>query len=189
MPNQVEVFVDKASNEDVEHYGRKGMKWYQSIYGSKDKKSSGSSGSKKSTSSPKAKVRMSELSKKQKAKEAKKQEAEKRSAERKAQAAAKRREEILRSPSKLYKHRREFTQDEINTAIRTFEWEKKLSDLSAARRKAGEEQIRSMVNYSVNAINLYNQAARVANSFNLTEKPWTYIEAPGSKKDDKNKKK
>lgn len=182
-------FTDAISNDDIEHYGRKGMKWYQSIYGSKDKKSSGSSGSKKLTLSPKAKARMAELSKKQKAKEAKKQEAEKRSAERKAQAAAKRREEILRNPSKLYKHRREFTQDEINAAIRTFEWEKKLSDLSAARRKAGEEQIRSMVNYSVNAINLYNQAARVANSFNLTEKPWTYIEAPGSKKDDKNKKK
>lgn len=182
-------FNDSVSNEDVEHYGRKGMKWYQSIYGSKDKKSSGSSGSKKFTPSPKAKARMAELSKRQKAKEAKKQESEKRSAERKAQAAAKRREAILRDPSKLYRHRREFTQDEINAAIRTFEWEKKLSDLSAARRKAGEEQIRSMVNYSVNAINLYNQAARVANSFNLTEKPWAYIESPVSKKDDKNKKK
>ncbi len=183
----MEYFNELPVAEDVEHYGRKGMKWYQSIYGSKDKKSSGSSGRKQSTSS-KSKARMTELAKKQKAKEIKKQEAEKRSAERKAQAAAKRREEILRNPSKLYKHRREFTQDEINAAIRTFEWEKKLSDLSAARRKAGEEQIKSMVNYSINAINLYNQAARVANSFNLTEKPWTYIEAPGSKKD-KDKKK
>lgn len=182
-------FEDVVSNDDIEHYGRKGMKWYQSIYGSKDKKSSRSSNSGKLTPSPKAKARMAELSKRQKAKEAKKQESEKRSSERKARAAAKRREAILRDPSKLYRHRRKFTQDEINAAIRTFEWEKKLSDLSAARRKAGEEQIRSMVNYSVNAINLYNQAARVANSFNLTEKPWTYIEAPNSKKDDKNKKK
>lgn len=167
-------FNEHSNVQDVEHYGRKGMKWYQSIYGSKDRKSSKSSGSTK-------------LSKKQKEREVKKQESKKRSAERKAQASSKRREEILHNPSKLYKHRREFTQDEINAAIRTFEWEKKLSDLSAARRKAGEEQIRSMVNYSVNAINLYNQAARVANSFNLTEKPWTYIEAPGSKKDDKKK--
>lgn len=182
-------FNEHVSTEDIEHYGRKGMKWYQSIYGSKDKKSSGSSGSRKLTPSPKAKARMVELSKKQKAKETKKQEEEKRSAERKARAAAKRREEILRNPSKLYRHRREFTQDEINAAIRTFEWEKKLSDLSAARRRAGEEQIKSMVNYSINAINLYNQAARVANSFNLTEKPWAYIEAPQTKKDDKNKKK
>lgn len=180
-------FNERSTIQDVEHYGRKGMKWYQSIYGNKDRKSSRSSASTKFTPSLKAKVRMTELSKKQKEREAKKQESKKRSAERKAQASAKRREEILRNPSKLYKHRREFTQDEINAAIRTFEWEKKLSDLSAARRKAGEEQIRSMVNYSVNAINLYNQAARVANSFNLTDKPWTYIEAPGSKKDDKKK--
>lgn len=179
-------FDDAVSNEDVEHYGRKGMKWYQSIYGSKDKKSSGS---KKFTPSAKAKARMTELSKRQEAKKIKKQEAEKRSAERKAQAAVKRREKILQDPAKLYRYRREFTQEEINAAIRTFEWEKKLSDLSAARRKAGEEQIKSMVNYSVNAINLYNQAARVANSFNLTEKPWAYIETPQTKKDDKNKKK
>lgn len=187
--NYEDAKIDEFVVGDIEHYGRKGMKWYQSIYGSKDKKSSGSLRGKKLTPSSKAKARMAELSKKQKEKETKKQETEKRSAERKAQAAAKRREEILRNPSKLYKHRREFTQDEINAAIRTFEWEKKLSDLSAARRKAGEEQIKSMVNYSINAINLYNQAARVANSFNLTEKPWTYIETPRSKKDDKNKKK
>lgn len=172
--------------DDIEHYGRKGMKWYQSIYGSKDKKSSGSS---KSTLSKKANDRMSELSRKQNEKAIKKAESEKRRSEQKAKAAAKRREEILRNPAKLYKHRREFTQDEINAAIRTFEWEKKLSDLSAARRKAGEEQIRSMVNYSVNAINLYNQAARIANTFDMTEKPWPYIEGPSPKETEKKKKK
>lgn len=92
---------------------------------------------------------------------------------------------MLRSPTKLYKNRYKFTQDEINSALRQFEWENKLRDYSQKELSAGKKYIDTAFQYTVSTINLYNQAARVVNSFNLSEKPWKYIENPEKKKKDK----
>lgn len=99
-----------------------------------------------------------------KAKAEREEEQEKEKAEKKAKKAEIQRQKILRDPSKLYKHRNEFTYAEIQTAMSRFEWESKLSDYSAKKMKRGSDFINSLVNYSSSAINLYNNAARIVNS-------------------------
>lgn len=139
--------------ESLEHHGVKGMKWGVR----KERKTSSGSRRKKVAISTKERSRREKRA-------AKRVAIAKARAERKAAAAQKRRQKILNDPTQLYKHRREFTADEIQTAMKQFEWEQKLSSLSAQRLKNGADFIKTMFDYSNNAINLYNAAARVANS-------------------------
>lgn len=161
--------------DSLEHYGRLGMKWGQHIFGKDPKKAS-------SKAKQKGQNRMSYLERRAAEKAKKAEEA----AQKKQAKEAKKREETLRSPGKMYKKRRkyEYTQDEINAALRRFEWEKKVRDYSAAEVKAGKDFIDSLFQYANSGINLYNTSARIVNSFNLSEKPWTYVE-PVKKKEEK----
>lgn len=173
--------------DSLEHYGRKGMKWYQHIYGDDPAKRKRSTIRSDSTSSKTAAKGRTDISKKREERLAKKERKEKERLEEEAKKQAKRRADNLRSPSKLYKHRNEYTQEEINNALKRFEWEKKLKDYSKAELQSGKEFIDRAVSYTISAINLYNQAARITNSFGLSDKPWAYIE-PAVAKQDKNKK-
>lgn len=150
--------------DSLEHYGRKGQKWGQHIFG-KDR--SGIK-RKKRTFSEKVKARRQKRAKDRVARakaRAEKQAAEERAkAEKKERDARKKRQSILNNPTKLYKHRREFTSDEIQNAMKQFEWEKKLSEYSKNDLKNGAEFINTMFQYTNNGINLYNAAARIANS-------------------------
>lgn len=150
--------------DSLEHYGRKGQRWGQHIFG---KEQTGSA-RKKRTFSEKTKARRAQRAKNRVARakaRAEKQQAEaKRKAEKAADKAEKRRKQILNNPTSLYKHRKEFTAEEIQAAMKQFEWEKKLSDYSAQRLKNGADFVNTMFTYSNNAINLYNNAARLANS-------------------------
>lgn len=142
--------------DSLEHYGVLGMKWGVR----KDRASTGSS---KKTSSE-TKKSSSEKIKKEKSRIAKKETAAKAKAEKAAAKEAERRKKILSSPSKLYKHRKEFTYEEIKKAMEVFDWERKLSDYSKTELQRGADTINTMVKYANNAVNLYNIAARVANS-------------------------
>lgn len=150
--------------ESLEHYGRKGQRWGQHIFG---KERTGST-RKKRTFSEKQKARRAKRAKDRVARakaRAEKQQAEARKkAEKQAAQKEKKRKAILNNPTRLYKHRREFTVDEIQAAMKQFEWEKKLSDYSAQRLKNGADFVNTMFTYSNNAINLYNNAARLINS-------------------------
>lgn len=157
------MIVDKQDWDDLsnyrnslEHYGVLGMKWGVR----KDRTSTGSS--KKASSE--TKKGSSEKIKKEKVRVAKKEAAAKKKAEKEAAKAEERRKKILSNPTSLYKHRKEFTYDEIKKAMETFEWEKKLSEYSKADLKRGADTIQTMVSYANNAVNLYNVAARIANS-------------------------
>lgn len=150
--------------DSLEHYGRKGQKWGEHIFG---KERTGSK-RKNRTFSEKVKARRAKRAKDRVARakvraEKQQQEAQKRAAKQQAKKE-KKRQSILNNPTSLYKHRREFTADEIQAAMKQFEWEKKLSEYSKNDLKNGADYINTMFNYVNNATNLYNAAARIANS-------------------------
>lgn len=146
----------------LEHYGVKGMRWGHR----KERQTSGRR--KKRTFSEKIKARRAKRAKKRLARA--KERAEKREADaakKIAKVAAqkeKKRQAILNNPTSLYKHRKEFTYDEIKKAMEQFEWEKKLSNYSTDQLKNGAEFIGTLFKGANNAINLYNAAARIINS-------------------------
>lgn len=172
----------ESYRESLEHYGVPGMKW--GVRKEYERKGRGGSSSKIKQRKTFLERKRAERLKRQKEAAAKKE-------KKKAEQAAKRREENLRSASKLYKHRNDYTQEEINNALKRFEWEKKLRDYSKSEMEAGKKYIDTVFQYANSAINMYNTAARVVNSFDLSEQPWKYIEQPdlkakkkGDKKDD-----
>lgn len=174
--------------DSLEHYGVKGMKW------GVRKKYETAGGRKKRTFSEAVKDRRVQRAKNRvaraKARAEKQALTQKQKAEKAAALKAKKRQDILNNPTQLYKHRREYSAEEIQAAMRQFEWEKKLSEYSKAQLNNGAEFIKTMVAYTSNAIALYNNAARVANSFS-SDLNIPVIQAPKNdgKKDDKNKSK
>lgn len=80
------------------------------------------------------------------------------------------REEILKSPTKLYRHREEFTKQEIDDAIRRFETERKLNELSAYELNAGKRYVDALLGYADTGIKAYNTYAKLHNAFGKGEK-------------------
>lgn len=151
--------------ESLEHYGRKGQKWGQHIFG---KERIGTKRRKRAFSEKikdrRAKRAANRVSRAKARAEKEQQEAQKRAAKHQA-VKEKKRQSILNNPTSLYKHRREFTADEIQAAMKQFEWEKKLNEYSKTDLKNGADYINTIFQYVNNASNLYNAAARIANSF------------------------
>lgn len=164
--------MNQIQDDYLEHYGRLGQKWGQHIFG-KDKEPS--SKRKKRSNIEKAKAKL----------EKKKAQAERKAALKKA-AEEKRRRDILNDPSKLYKHRREFSVEEINMALKQFEWEKKLNDMSVAKLETGKKKTDAILGQLNNALTGYNQLARVVNTFsNGIELPYLDNVKSNKKKDKK----
>lgn len=146
----------------LEHYGVPGMKWGVR----KQRASTGKR--KKRTFSEKVKARRAQRAKNRvaraKARSEKQEAQEKKKAEKQAAEKEKRRKQILSNPTTLYKHRKEFSYEEIQEAMKHFEWEKKLSSYSKDQLNNGAEFIGTLFKGANNAINLYNSAARIVNS-------------------------
>lgn len=151
--------------DSLEHYGVKGMKWGVR----KERKTSGTK-RKKRTFSEKQQARRSQRAKNRVARAKARSEKQAAEAKAKAEKAAakkeKQRRAILNNPTKLYKHRREFSQREIQQAMQQFDWERRLNSYSREQLTNGAEFINTMFKYTNNSINLYNSAARIVNSFN-----------------------
>lgn len=201
----------KDYRDYLEHYGRKGMKWYQHLFGDyqsgakyakqgteKRKKRTFSEGvkAKRAARARKKIARAKARAEKKAANEAKKIEkkeiAAAKKAEKKAAQEKERKDKILSNPKTLYKHRKEFTYEEINAAIRTFDWERKLKSYSDQDLKNGAEYIGTLYKGADNAVKLYNVAARVVNSlseFNGQGAPLPFIKEQKEKKDEKKKNK
>lgn len=159
--------------EALEHSGRKGMKWYQHIFGKYQghaKYSKGSSGSsekktsKRANEDAKAKAKAEKKAADAKAKAEKKEADTKAKAEKEAAKKEKERQEILSDPKKLYKHRKEYSYDEIKKAVERFKQESDLRKYSKETMQRGADFINIMNTYATNAINLYNTAARIINT-------------------------
>ena len=170
--------------DSLEHYGVPGMKWGV-------RKSRVTSGKKRSLSQ-KAKDRRAQRARNRVARA--KARAEKKEAEDKKKAASAatkkevQRKKILSNPTSLYKHRNEFTAQEIQQAMQQFEWEQRLSNYSKTRINNGAEFVGTLVKYANNSINLYNAAARIANSVGKKDDALPFIKPmPIDKKDDKKK--
>lgn len=157
----------------LEHYGVKGMKWgirKERPTSNGRRKASSSSGS---TSGG----RKSRSVQKKKERAAKRAEKMARKAEAEAVKAKEMHEKNLKTAKSLYKHRYEYTQDEIDNALKRFEWERKLRDYSKSELDAGKKYLDAAFQYANASINIYNTAARVVNTFDLSAKPWKYIES------------
>lgn len=153
----------------LEHYGVKGMKWGER----KERQTSGKKRKKRSfTEQTRARRATRAKKKAAKAKErAERQEAEaKKKASQDASKKEAQRKKILSNPTSLYKHRNEFSYDEIKKAMDQFEWEKRLSSYSKDRLNNGADFINALVKYTNNGINLYNACARIANSVNSEQR-------------------
>lgn len=157
------------SNE-LYHYGVLGMKW-----GVRKDRNSGSSSSKKK------KAKKSLLSKKI-------SQIKKKAAESAKERNKRRREAILNDPTKLYKNRRKFTKEEIDQAMKQFEWEGKLQQQSVDRIKRGKEVAGALLGYMTTASAMYNQSAQWYNTYVKWQKgedakTLPYIEKIDAKKD------
>lgn len=173
----------------VEHYGVKGMKWYQHKFGreqnqaqyAKDgasdkaaKVGKGGSGSGGSGKSGKASI-----GKKLKGK----------ANEVLEKHAADKRQKILNDPKKLYKHRKEFSKTEIDDAMKTFKWENDLQRISADRISNGKRMVDDLVGTFSKGIDGYNAFARVYNTVAGSKgyKKIPYVENANSGGKDKKK--
>lgn len=179
--------------DTLEHSGRKGMKWYQHIFGDYQDHAKYAKGSSGQSDNKKTRKELREDKRLDAAREKAKKKRE--DAKKKKEAAAKkeleRKAKILSNPTQLYKHRKEFTYDEINKAMKTFEWEKKLNQYSQDQLKRGADYINTLNTYANNGINLYNSAARIVNALkkaNNDKDLLPYVEDIGGKKDKKDKK-
>lgn len=164
----------KEYRSHLEHYGVKGMRW-----GHRKEKTTSGSNKKKKTISKKLRSKRETRAKKrlEKAKLRAKKEAAKKEAQRK---------KILSNPTSLYRHRKEFSYDEIQNAMRQFEWEQKLQNYSKNRLNNGADYIKTLTNYTINGINLYNQAVRIANAVQGDDKlPYIKTANTNSDKDKK----
>ncbi len=123
-------------------------------------------------------------------KQAKISEKARKKAEKKALKDVARREKILKSPTLLYKHRNEFSPDEIKKAMGNIKMEQELQQLSMNQLSKGQAYLETAVKYANSGIKAYNNVAKVYNAFageNRKELP-----VIGGKKDkdkDKDKKK
>lgn len=75
------------------------------------------------------------------------------------------REKILKNPRALYKHRDKFTEEEIQKAMKRFQWEKQLRDIGTDQLKAGKTYADAVIGYANTAIEVYNMSARFYNTF------------------------
>lgn len=169
-------FDPVEDGEFLEHYGVKGMKWYQHLFG-RDTSSGGSKRKKKSTNKVDKKTTKA---KKKAAEEKRKKRVEK--AKRKQE-----RKEILKDPKKVIKNYDKLSAAEINSALKRYENMEKL------KKYAGKSNFQKTMDYvkkGVEVVNLgidtYNVAARINNTLN-SDNRMPYIESVGDKKK-KNKK-
>lgn len=207
------LIVEKQDWDDLEEYrkslehsGVKNMSWREHKFGKWQKHAKYAHGmddpnkdDSKTTKSAanKAKARKEAAAVKEKKKQAaakekaKKQEAAaKEKAEKEAAKVEERRKKILASPTKLYKHRKEFTYDEIKKAMDTFKWEKELNGYSKDELQRGADFLKTLNTTMSNAINVYNTAARVVNSikeYNGDDNLIPFIGSGQKDKSDQNK--
>lgn len=171
--------------EALEQSGVKNMRWYRHIFGkyqdhakyaagrsSPDKKTS-----KRADDDAKAKAKAEKKAADAKAKAEKKEadakaKAEKKEADAKAKAEKeaaekeKERQKILSDPKKLYKHRKEYSYDEIKKAVDRFKQESELQKYAKETMQKGADYINLVNTYATSAINVYNTAARIINTIN-----------------------
>lgn len=148
----------------LQHSGRKGMKWYQHIYGKEDSRAqyskSGSSKNKSNNSNADG------------------------SSKQKMVKRPMTREEIMRSPQALYKHRDEFTTEELQKAIQRFRVINDLETIAEGEKAVGSifDTMNGVSKKTTTGVNMYNQFANIWNTFKPDDKPALRIVPTGGNK-------
>lgn len=152
--NDAKKFVESFLDPSIEHHGIKNQRWGVT-HGPPYPLDRGVS------AAIKRKFRKKTPEERVEAREARKAKKE----EKKKEREAKERQKILEDPGKLYKNRKKFTKQEIDDAMKTFEWEKKLKNYSNDRLEAGNKQFNQYINKVQHGISAWNNIARIFNSF------------------------
>lgn len=172
MENEIihDAFSDMDNGTDeLYHYGRKGMKWYQNIF-----TSGRSSGSKKRSKA----LKKARKAKAKKAKEAKKV------AEEQANLEAEKRKAIeTGSVSDVMKFKGTYTANEMNFISTRLNWEKNMNDLQAkeiSKGKASADGVMDKVGKLTDHVNTgakaWNTFANVYNAFSSNDVPMPKID-------------
>lgn len=82
-----------------------------------------------------------------------------------AKKESRRREKILNNPAKLKRHYKEFSDEEIQKAIKAFENKQKLKDFTSRDIQRGQQILTSIANSTDAIIKGYNGAAAFYNAF------------------------
>lgn len=177
--------------DSLEHYNVKGSKWYEHRTGKYQNHAKYARGAPRASDGGPLKKRKKdkeqEKAEKEKERAARKEARAKAKEEKEAARKEKRRQDILNNPTKLYKHRNEFTYEEIQQAMQKFKWEKELSGYSKDFIDAGAGFIESVNKSLENGIKVYNNAARIANTIIDKDKDGFRFPLIDTGKDDKNK--
>lgn len=152
--NDAKSFVESFIGETLEHHGIKGQKWGVEN-GPPYPLSRGVSAAIKRKFKKKTKEEWEEHWAQKKAKREEKKEKRK----------EKEKQEILKDPSKLYKNRKKFTKEEIDNAMKTFEWEKKLQNYSKDKLETGNKIFQEYFTRAEKGVQAWNFVARLFNSF------------------------
>lgn len=170
----LEVNSYQKHDEFLEHYGVKGMKW--GVRKSYDK-------AKRTFQSKLSDYRQKKFRKKR-VKTLAKARKVRMANMKKAKKAAENRVKILKNPTKLLKNRDQFTRAEIDDAIKGFEMEKRLRELSMAQLSAPQQYLDTIFKTANSGANAYNAVARYYNTFVADgDKKLPYIETAQKKKD------
>lgn len=196
------IRTKKSSSDDfLEHYGiprRSGRYPYGSGENPYQRTGRGKStssnrkdsklSSSKHTDKKKKRLEVKNKKLKEKLEKKRKEDEAKKAAEEKNRAAQ--REKILRNPKLLYKHRSQFTDQEIKDALKHFDVEKQLRNVSKNEMRRGKEIADIILDYADTSIRAYNTGARVLNSIFIkdSDSKLPYIENVKGNKDKKKKK-
>lgn len=152
--------MENIRPDELYHYGRKGMKWYQNIF----------------TSGKKARTNRKRRKALEKARETKKQKAVE------AETVAAKKERILKSRSakELYDNAHLFTDQELQSAYNRLTLERNIKNLAPAEVSRGQQYVdsvnlkgRNIHDLVETSSKIYNDAAKVYNTFFKGDgKPW-----------------
>lgn len=194
--------VDLDRDDFLEHYGRKGQKWYQHIFGDRDpraayfkgdsdkskKSSSGNdSDSRKTRRLEKKEARQKAKIEKKAAKELKKEqenEAKEKEKERlRLESYEKQKREDLKDARSIYKNRDKYSKEEIARAVADYKYKQELSNLRWDQGMQAKRRVDDIVSSIETGTRLYNNFAKI---YNVVSDEEHQLPIVGEKKKKKN---